>query len=130
MLEKQANENNGALPNNKLIAMEIGKNSDLRKYSNKTVMSFVQMVCYMLYLRTKDFQKKDESRSKGLAALEAVSPFDQAGVLLANKDYILSSLNISKIRVVHTDEDGVEKIYKESVCPMAPLIMYPPPVLS
>ena len=130
MLEKQANENNGALADNKSIAVEIAKNPDLKKYNNKTLMSFVQMVCYMLYLRTKNFQKKDEYGSKGIAALESASPFDQAAILLENEEYIVNSLSIYKLRIVHTDEDGVEQTYKDCVCPMAPLIIYPPPAVS
>ena len=53
-------------------------------------------------------------------------PFDQSAVLLANMDYMLTSLDLDRISIRHTDEEGVEPSILEAVCPGAPLVQFPP----
>ncbi|KAJ1359246.1 Leucine--tRNA ligase, cytoplasmic [Parelaphostrongylus tenuis] len=82
MLQKQAKENNGALPDNKTIAQFIGSDPSLTKFAKKA-MPFVQMV-------------KEQYEQKGPIALASACAFDQAAVLLENREYIENSLELDR----------------------------------
>ncbi|VDK57645.1 unnamed protein product [Cylicostephanus goldi] len=69
ILEKSANENNGALPDNKTISQIIAKEDAVKKFLKKA-MPFVQMV-------------KEQYEQKGMAALATACAFDQLGVRIA-----------------------------------------------
>ena len=77
-----------------------------------------------------NLQKKEEYEVKGLPALESRSPFDQAAILMENEDYILNALGIYRLKIVHTDDDGVDQAHKDNVCPLAPIICYLAPTVG
>ncbi|KHJ75703.1 hypothetical protein OESDEN_24681 [Oesophagostomum dentatum] len=77
-------------------------------------MPFVQMV-------------KEQYEKKGMAALASACPFDQAAVLLENREYIENSLELDRFSIKFTDEADVEPIISETVVPGAPLMHFFPP---
>ncbi|VDM52875.1 unnamed protein product [Angiostrongylus costaricensis] len=113
MLEKQAKENNGVLPDNKTIAHFIGSESSLKKFAKKA-MPFVQMV-------------KEQYEQKGPVALASACPFDQAAILLENREYIENSLELDRFSIKYTDEIDVAPIISETVVPGSPLMHFLPP---
>uniref|UniRef100_A0A0K0DF01 leucine--tRNA ligase n=1 Tax=Angiostrongylus cantonensis TaxID=6313 RepID=A0A0K0DF01_ANGCA len=113
MLEKQAKENNGVLPDNKTIAHFIGSESSLKKFAKKA-MPFVQMV-------------KEQYEQKGPVALASACPFDQAAILLENREYIENSLELDRFSIKYTDEMDVAPIISETVVPGSPLMHFLPP---
>lgn len=40
----------------------------------------------------------------------------------------MNALNIYRLKIMHTDEEGVEQSFRDSVLPLAPNITYPIPV--
>ncbi|EYC28030.1 hypothetical protein Y032_0008g298 [Ancylostoma ceylanicum] len=113
LLEAQAKGNGGLLPDNKTIAQLIGKEESLKKFAKKA-MPFVQMV-------------KEQYEQKGMAALATACSFDQAAVLLENREYIENSLELDRFSIKYTDEAGVEPVISETVVPGAPLMHFLPP---
>ncbi|KAK6739724.1 hypothetical protein RB195_008304 [Necator americanus] len=113
LLENQAKANNGVLPDNKTIAQLIGKEASLKKFAKKT-MPFVQMV-------------KEQYEQKGMAALASACSFDQAAILLENREYIENSLELDRFSIKYTDEADVEPVISETVVPGAPLMHFLPP---
>ncbi|KAK6051628.1 Anticodon-binding domain protein [Cooperia oncophora] len=111
-LEKQAEENNGVLPDNKTISQILGQEQSLKKFAKK-MMPFVQMV-------------KEQYGQKGKAALASACPFDQAAVLLENREYIENSLELDRFFIKFTDESDVEPVIAETVVPGAPLMHFLP----
>ncbi|KAK6031486.1 leucine--tRNA ligase, partial [Ostertagia ostertagi] len=111
-LEKQAQENNGVLPDNKTISQALGKEESLKKFSKK-IMPFVQMV-------------KEQYEQKGMIALASACAFDQAAILLENRDYIENSLELDRFFIKYTDEPDVEPVIAETVVPGAPLMHFLP----
>ncbi|KHJ95058.1 hypothetical protein OESDEN_04999 [Oesophagostomum dentatum] len=67
-------------------------------------MPFVQMV-------------KEQYEKKGMAALASACPFDQAAVLLENREYIESSVELDRFSIKFTDEADVERIISETAVP-------------
>ncbi|CAI4231157.1 unnamed protein product [Auanema sp. JU1783] len=113
ILEKQTNENNGELPDNKVIAGLIGKEEALKKFAKKA-MPFVQMV-------------KEQYKIKGKSALESACSFDQTAILEENKDYILNSLDLDRLVIGNTSDSGCDALIAETVCPGTPLINFTAP---
>lgn len=71
----------GALPDNRTIAVELGKIPELKKYQKK-VMPFVQFV-------------KERVEKTGIEiGLKQALDFDEKKVLLDNRTYFLSNLNV------------------------------------
>nr|CDJ97537.1 Aminoacyl-tRNA synthetase and Valyl Leucyl Isoleucyl-tRNA synthetase domain containing protein [Haemonchus contortus] len=116
LLEKQAKKNNGVLPDNKTISQLLGKEESLKKFAKKT-MPFVQMV-------------KEQYEQKGLVALASACAFDQAAILLENREYIENSLELDRFFIKYTDEPDVESVIAETVVPGAPLMHFLPPKAS
>ncbi|CAJ0941487.1 unnamed protein product, partial [Mesorhabditis belari] len=110
ILNQQYQANNNQLPDNKIISGIIAKDEALKKHGKKT-MPFVQMMREL-------FEKK------GVSAFAIQSPFDQAHVIQQNIDYLLNSLDLDKILIQHTDEEGLDPTIVEAVCPGSPLIVY------
>ncbi|GMS90602.1 hypothetical protein PENTCL1PPCAC_12777 [Pristionchus entomophagus] len=113
ILAEQFKANAGQLPENKSISQLIAKDESLKKFAKKT-MPFVQMV-------------KENFELKGVAALAVACEFDQAAVLVENRDYLMNGLELDGLAIRHTDEEGVDPAVVEIVCPGVPLIVYAPP---
>ena len=74
-------ENNGVLPENKVISVKLSSKVELKKYMKK-VMPFVQ-----------ETRKKMESI--GISALQLTLDFSEIEVLESNKNYISNTLDVS-----------------------------------
>ncbi|CAI2348746.1 unnamed protein product [Caenorhabditis sp. 36 PRJEB53466] len=112
ILEKQAKANNGALPDNKTISQLIGKEESLKKFAKKA-MPFVQMI-------------KEKFEQKGVSALASSSPIDQTAILNENIDFILNALDLDRVSIRHTDENGVDANVVETTVPLLPLMHFLP----
>ncbi|CAI5445809.1 unnamed protein product [Caenorhabditis angaria] len=112
ILENQAKENNGQLPDNKIISGLIGKEETIKKFMKKA-MPFVQMV-------------KENYEQKGISALISTSPIDQTSILNENLDYILNSLDLDRVQIRHTDEENVDVNITETTVPLVPLMQFQP----
>ncbi|XP_059397712.1 leucine--tRNA ligase, cytoplasmic-like [Carassius carassius] len=108
LLGRHYKSNSGALPDNKVIAMELGAMPELKKYM-KRVMPFVAMI-------------KDNLEKKGPRVLDLELEFDERAVLLENIVYLTNSLELDQIDVVFASEAD-DKI-KEECCPGKPLCVF------
>lgn len=108
LLGKHYKSNNGALPDNKVIAMELGAMPELKKYM-KRVMPFVAMI-------------KDSLEKKGPRVLDLELEFDERAVLLDNIVYLTNSLELDQIEVVFASEAD-DKV-KEDCCPGKPFCVF------
>ncbi|XP_053599926.1 leucine--tRNA ligase, cytoplasmic [Plodia interpunctella] len=98
------------LPDNKTISIELGKVAELKKYM-KRVMPFVQAT------------REDVGRV-GVDALAVGLPFDEAAVLLDNRQYLLSTLDLESLEVKHTDSEDTPEKTKEDCAPGQPHINF------
>ncbi|TTC00259.1 Leucine--tRNA ligase, cytoplasmic [Bagarius yarrelli] len=94
LLAKHYQNNNGTLPDNKVIAVELGSLPALKKYM-KRVMPFVAMI-------------KDNLEKNGPRVLDLELEFDERAVLLENIVYLTNSLELDQIDVLFASE-GDEK---------------------
>uniref|UniRef100_A0A673YUN3 Leucine--tRNA ligase, cytoplasmic n=1 Tax=Salmo trutta TaxID=8032 RepID=A0A673YUN3_SALTR len=108
LLGKHYKSNKGALPDNKVIAMELGALPELKKYM-KRVMPFVAMI-------------KENLEKNGARVLDLELEFDERAVLLENLVYLTNSLELDQIDVVFTSEAD-DKI-KEDCCPGKPFSVF------
>ncbi|XP_052444280.1 leucine--tRNA ligase, cytoplasmic [Carassius gibelio] len=108
LLGKYYKSNNGALPDNKVIAMELGAMPELKKYM-KRVMPFVAMI-------------KDNLEKSGPRVLDLELEFDESAVLLENIVYLTNSLELDQIDVVFASEAD-DKV-KEDCCPGKPFCVF------
>ncbi|KAK2873090.1 hypothetical protein Q8A67_022987 [Cirrhinus molitorella] len=108
LLGKHYKSNNGALPDNKVIAMELGAMPELKKYM-KRVMPFVAMI-------------KDNLEKNGPRVLDLELEFDERAVLLENIVYLTNSLELDQIDVVFASEAD-DKV-KEDCCPGKPFCVF------
>ncbi|XP_043077704.1 LOW QUALITY PROTEIN: leucine--tRNA ligase, cytoplasmic-like [Puntigrus tetrazona] len=108
LLGKHYKNNNGALPDNKVIAMELGAMPELKKYM-KRVMPFVAMI-------------KDNLEKNGPRVLDLELEFDERAVLLENIVYLTNSLELDQIDVVFASEAD-DKV-KEDCCPGKPFCVF------
>jgi len=74
-------KNGDKLPNNKVLATELGGKTELKKYM-KRVMPFVQLV-------------KEKMEVIGLSALNLTLDFDEKMVLEDNREYLKNTLDVS-----------------------------------
>ncbi|KAG7204947.1 hypothetical protein KM043_005335 [Ampulex compressa] len=100
--------NNNTLPENKILATELGRLSELKKYM-KRVMPFVQVI-------------REKMESSGLSALNLTLDFNEIEVLEQNKNYLRNTLELEEILIKNTDE-APEKT-KEECCPGSPYISF------
>ncbi|CAB3401861.1 unnamed protein product [Caenorhabditis bovis] len=112
ILEAQAKASNNELPDNKSISVLIAKEESLKKFMKKA-MPFVQMV-------------KENYAAKGASALVSNSAIDQEAILRENLDYILNSLDLDRVSIRHTDEQGVDANIVETTVPQAPIMQFLP----
>lgn len=108
LLGKHYKSNNGALPDNKVIAMELGAMPELKKYM-KRVMPFVAMI-------------KDNLEKNGPRVLDLELEFDERSVLLENIVYLTNSLELDQIDISFASEAD-DKV-KEDCCPGKPLCVF------
>lgn len=108
LLGKHYKSNSGALPDNKVIATELGAMPELKKYM-KRVMPFVAMI-------------KDSLEKIGPRVLDLELEFDERTVLLENIVYLTNSLELDQIDVVFASEAD-DKV-KEDCCPGKPFCVF------
>uniref|UniRef100_A0A1A8IK77 Leucine--tRNA ligase, cytoplasmic n=1 Tax=Nothobranchius kuhntae TaxID=321403 RepID=A0A1A8IK77_NOTKU len=108
LLGKHYQSNNGVLPDNKVIASELGVLPELKKYM-KRVMPFVAMI-------------KESLEKNGLRVLDLELEFDERAVLMENLVYLTNSLELEQIDVLFASEAD-DKV-KEDCCPGKPFSVF------
>uniref|UniRef100_A0A673V2P3 Leucine--tRNA ligase, cytoplasmic n=1 Tax=Suricata suricatta TaxID=37032 RepID=A0A673V2P3_SURSU len=108
VLREHFEANSGKLPDNKIIASELGSLPDLKKYMKK-VMPFVAMI-------------KENLEKVGPRVLDLQLEFDEQAVLMENIVYLTNSLELEHIEVKFASE--AEDKIKEDCCPGKPLNVF------
>uniref|UniRef100_A0A3Q2T4B4 Leucine--tRNA ligase, cytoplasmic n=1 Tax=Fundulus heteroclitus TaxID=8078 RepID=A0A3Q2T4B4_FUNHE len=108
LLGKHYKSNNGKLPDNKVIANELGALPELKKYM-KRVMPFVAMI-------------KENLEKNGARVLDLQLEFDERAVLMENLVYLTNSLELEQIDVLFASEAD-DKV-KEDCCPGKPFSVF------
>ncbi|XP_041122657.1 leucine--tRNA ligase, cytoplasmic-like [Polyodon spathula] len=108
LLRKHYKANNGQLPENKVIANELGALPELKKYM-KRLMPFVAMI-------------KENLEKNGTRVLDLELEFDERAVLLENIVYLTNSLELDQIDVIFASEAD-DKV-KEECCPGKPYSVF------
>ncbi|KAI2539529.1 leucyl-tRNA synthetase 1 [Homo sapiens] len=108
VLRKHFEANNGKLPDNKVIASELGSMPELKKYMKK-VMPFVAMI-------------KENLEKMGPRILDLQLEFDEKAVLMENIVYLTNSLELEHIEVKFASE--AEDKIREDCCPGKPLNVF------
>ncbi|XP_060942051.1 leucine--tRNA ligase, cytoplasmic [Limanda limanda] len=108
LLGKHYKSNNGVLPDNKVIATELGALPELKKYMKKA-MPFVAMI-------------KENLEKNGSRVLDLELEFDERAVLMENLVYLTNSLELEKIDILFASE-GDDKV-KEECCPGKPFSVF------
>lgn len=108
LLGSHYKSNNGSLPDNKVIATELGALPDLKKYMKK-VMPFVAMI-------------KENLVKNGPRVLDLELEFDERVVLMDNLVYLTNSLELEQIDILFASE-GDDKV-KEDCCPGKPFCVF------
>ncbi|KAH0956365.1 hypothetical protein HN011_009416 [Eciton burchellii] len=97
-------KNKNTLPDNKILAAELSKKEELKKYMKK-VMPFVQII-------------KEKVKTIGINAMNLTLDFNELDVLEKNKEYLKNTLDLDNIDIQYADK-APEKI-REECCPGAP----------
>ncbi|XP_060491814.1 leucine--tRNA ligase, cytoplasmic [Panthera onca] len=100
--------NSRKLPDNKIIASELGSLPELKKYMKK-VMPFVAMI-------------KENLEKMGPRVLDLQLEFDEQAVLMENIVYLTNSLELEHIEVKFASE--AEDKIREDCCPGKPLNVF------
>uniref|UniRef100_A0A671ER19 Leucine--tRNA ligase, cytoplasmic n=1 Tax=Rhinolophus ferrumequinum TaxID=59479 RepID=A0A671ER19_RHIFE len=108
VLRNHFENNNGKLPDNKVIASELGGLPELKKYM-KRVMPFVAMI-------------KENLEKLGPRVLDLQLEFDEQAVLMENIVYLTNSLELEHIEVKFASE--AEDKVREECCPGKPLNVF------
>ncbi|XP_037364908.1 leucine--tRNA ligase, cytoplasmic isoform X1 [Talpa occidentalis] len=108
VLRRHFETNNGKLPDNKVIASELGNLPELKKYMKK-VMPFVAMI-------------KENLEKMGPRVLDLQLEFDEQAVLMENIVYLTNSLELEHIEVKFASEAD-DKV-REDCCPGKPLNVF------
>ncbi|XP_018611952.2 leucine--tRNA ligase, cytoplasmic [Scleropages formosus] len=108
LLGKHYKANGGKLPDNKVLAGELGALPELKKYM-KRVMPFVAMI-------------KENLEKNGPRVLDLELEFDEKAVLLENIVYLTNSLELDQMDVVFASEAD-DKI-REDCCPGKPFCVF------
>ncbi|KMR03563.1 leucyl-trna cytoplasmic [Lasius niger] len=101
-------KNGNELPDNKILATELGNRDELKKYMKK-VMPFAQFV-------------KDKVKTIGISALDLILEFNEFDVLEKNKKYLAKTLELEHIVIKYTDK-APEKT-KEGCSPGSPYMNF------
>lgn len=108
VLRNHFEKNSGKLPDNKIIASELGSLPELKKYMKK-VMPFVAMI-------------KENLEKVGPRVLDLQLEFDEQAVLMENIVYLTNSLELEHIEVKFASE--AEDKVREECCPGKPLNVF------
>ncbi|XP_066128981.1 leucine--tRNA ligase, cytoplasmic [Saccopteryx bilineata] len=108
VLRNHFQNNSGKLPDNKIIASELGNLPELKKYMKK-VMPFVAMI-------------KENLEKVGPRVLDLQLEFDEQAVLMENIVYLTNSLELEHIEVKFASE--AEDKIREECCPGKPLNVF------
>nr|XP_044636742.1 leucine--tRNA ligase, cytoplasmic [Equus asinus] len=108
VLRNHFETNSGKLPDNKVIASELGNLPELKKYMKK-VMPFVAMI-------------KENLEKMGPRVLDLQLEFDEQAVLMENIVYLTNSLELEHIEVKFASE--AEDKVREDCCPGKPLNVF------
>ncbi|XP_027462344.1 leucine--tRNA ligase, cytoplasmic isoform X1 [Zalophus californianus] len=108
LLHNHFEANSGKLPDNKVIASELGNLPELKKYMKK-VMPFVAMI-------------KENLEKMGPRVLDLQLEFDEQAVLMENIVYLTNSLELEHIEVKFASE--AEDKVREDCCPGKPLNVF------
>ncbi|XP_073932831.1 leucine--tRNA ligase, cytoplasmic isoform X1 [Castor canadensis] len=108
ILRSHFEANSGKLPDNKVIASELGNLPELKKYMKK-VMPFVAMI-------------KENVEKMGPRVLDLQLEFDEQAVLMENIVYLTNSLELEHIEVKFASE--AEDKVREDCCPGKPLNVF------
>ncbi|XP_061754648.1 leucine--tRNA ligase, cytoplasmic-like isoform X2 [Nerophis ophidion] len=108
LLGKHYKSNSGVLPDNKVIASELGALAELKKYMKK-VMPFVAMI-------------KENLEKNGPRVLDLELEFDERAVLMENLVYLTNSLELDQIDILFASEAD-DKI-REDCCPGKPFSLF------
>nr|XP_012629620.1 leucine--tRNA ligase, cytoplasmic [Microcebus murinus] len=108
VLRNHFEANSGKLPDNKVIASELGSLPELKKYMKK-VMPFVAMI-------------KENLEKMGPRVLDLQLEFDEQAVLMENIVYLTNSLELEHIEVKFASE--AEDKVREDCCPGKPLNVF------
>ncbi|XP_036281206.1 leucine--tRNA ligase, cytoplasmic [Pipistrellus kuhlii] len=108
VLRQHFQNNNGKLPDNKILATELGNLPELKKYMKK-VMPFVAMI-------------KENLEKVGPRVLDLQLEFDEQAVLMENIVYLTNSLELERIDVKCASE--AEDKVREECCPGKPLNVF------
>ncbi|XP_058399241.1 leucine--tRNA ligase, cytoplasmic isoform X1 [Diceros bicornis minor] len=108
VLRNHFETNGGKLPDNKVIASELGNLPELKKHMKK-VMPFVAMI-------------KENLEKMGPRVLDLQLEFDEQAVLMENIVYLTNSLELERIEVKFASE--AEDKVREDCCPGKPLNVF------
>uniref|UniRef100_A0A8W4FBF5 leucine--tRNA ligase n=1 Tax=Sus scrofa TaxID=9823 RepID=A0A8W4FBF5_PIG len=108
VLRSHFETSSGKLPDNKVIASELGNLPELKKYMKK-VMPFVAMI-------------KENLEKTGPRVLDLQLEFDEQAVLMENIVYLTNSLELERIEVKFASE--AEDKVREDCCPGKPLNVF------
>ena len=88
----------------------IGKEDSLKKFAKKA-MPFVQMI-------------KERYEQKRVSALAS------SAILNENIDFIMNALDLDRVSIRHTDEEGVDPNFVETTVPLVPMMSFLPQRVS
>lgn len=103
-------KNKSALPENKIISVELGKKEMLKKHTKK-VMPFVAMV-------------RERVDKLGKIAMAVTVDFDEKEILETNREYLRNTLDLETLEIRFTDDPTASEKMKEEVRPGIPAIVY------